>query len=75
LINHNNNINTNRPILDDPQDAVVATQYKSNHKVFVQTARHWANKYAGAPNPVVEYDSKVKQLVDMGFDEVIAYCS
>jgi ubiquitin-conjugating enzyme (huntingtin interacting protein 2) len=55
---------------DDPQDAVVANQYKNNFKIFLQTAKHWANKYAGAPNLVVECDSKVKQLVDMGFEEV-----
>ena len=54
---------------DDPQDAVVANQYKNNSIVFKRTARHWTNIYAGsqmAAEP--EYDSKVKQLVDMGFE-------
>lgn len=32
---------------DDPQDAVVATQYKENQEMFVKTARHWTNVYAG----------------------------
>jgi len=54
---------------DDPQDAVVASQYKSHNEIFFQTAKHWTNKYAGAPCQVLEYDSKVKQIVDMGFDE------
>lgn len=56
---------------DDPQDAVVANQYKNNHPVFIKTARHWTNVYAGsacASEP--EFDSKVKQLCDMGFDSV-----
>ncbi len=56
---------------DDPQDAVVANQYKNNHSVFVKTARHWTNAYAGS-NVAKESDcdSKVKQLSDMGFDPV-----
>lgn len=54
---------------DDPQDAVVAQQYKSNHKTFVKTARHWTNVYAGSAVSIEkEYDAKVKTLVDMGFD-------
>jgi len=31
---------------DDPQDAVVATQYKDAPEIFRKTARHWANVYA-----------------------------
>jgi len=31
---------------DDPQDAVVATQYKEAPEIFNKTARHWANVYA-----------------------------
>lgn len=31
---------------DDPQDAVVATQYKENHEMFCKTAKHWTNCYA-----------------------------
>ena len=32
---------------DDPQDAVVARQFKENRAVFNQTAKHWACAYAG----------------------------
>lgn len=32
---------------DDPQDAVVAYQYKDKYQLFVTTARHWTNVYAG----------------------------
>jgi len=54
---------------DDPQDAVVANQYKNNSLIFKRTARHWTNVYAGSAMAVEpDYDSKVKQLVDMGFE-------
>ena len=32
---------------DDPQDAVVAKQYKEEQDIFRRTAKHWANVYAG----------------------------
>ena len=32
---------------DDPQDAVVAKQYREHPETFKKTARHWANIYAG----------------------------
>lgn len=32
---------------DDPQDAVVAKQYKENPEIFRSTASHWTNVYAG----------------------------
>ena len=32
---------------DDPQDAVVAKQFKEQPDMFRKTARHWANTYAG----------------------------
>lgn len=31
---------------DDPQDAVVAAQYKENHEMFCRTAKHWTSSYA-----------------------------
>lgn len=34
------------PEPDDPQDAIVAKQYKTNHAEFIRTARHWTNAYA-----------------------------
>lgn len=32
---------------DDPQDAVVAKQFKENSEMFQMTAKHWTNVYAG----------------------------
>ena len=32
---------------DDPQDAVVARQYKEDPELYRKTARHWAQVYAG----------------------------
>lgn len=32
---------------DDPQDAVVARQFKENPEMFKLTAQHWAQVYAG----------------------------
>lgn len=32
---------------DDPQDAVVARQYKEHPEMFRQTAKHWTYVYAG----------------------------
>lgn len=34
------------PEPDDPQDAVVAAQYKNDMQMFVLTAQHWTNVYA-----------------------------
>lgn len=34
------------PEPDDPQDAVVASQYKENFEMFCRTAKHWTNSYA-----------------------------
>lgn len=54
---------------DDPQDAVVASQYKENHPVFEITARHWTNAYAGGPHKFSDIDAKIQRLKDMGIDE------
>ncbi|XP_023011856.1 ubiquitin conjugating enzyme 4 [Leptinotarsa decemlineata] len=54
---------------DDPQDAVVARQYKDNLEMFQLTARHWTNAYAGGPHVNSDCDSKIRRLVDMGIDE------
>lgn len=35
---------------DDPQDAVVAKQYKDQPDMFRQTAKHWTFVYAGGTN-------------------------
>ncbi|KAJ3645939.1 hypothetical protein Zmor_023558 [Zophobas morio] len=54
---------------DDPQDAVVAKQFKENIEMFQMTARHWTNVYAGGPHVNKECDDKIKRLVDMGVEE------
>jgi len=54
---------------DDPQDAVVARQYKEQRKVFWQTAKHWTNIYARGPHREAELEAKVSQLRGMGFEE------
>lgn len=54
---------------DDPQDAVVAKQYKENFSIFCKTARHWTNVYAGGPHKELDLEEKVFQLKNMGFDE------
>lgn len=54
------------PEPDDPQDAVVANQYKSDIKRFEAQAKAWVQEYA-LNNPE---DLKIKQLMEMGFDEV-----
>uniref|UniRef100_A0A3B3RNG7 Ubiquitin conjugating enzyme E2 K n=1 Tax=Paramormyrops kingsleyae TaxID=1676925 RepID=A0A3B3RNG7_9TELE len=55
---------------DDPQDAVVANQYKQNPEMFKQTARLWAHVYAGAAVSSAEYTRKIDKLCAMGFDKV-----
>ncbi|XP_033110669.1 ubiquitin-conjugating enzyme E2 K-like [Anneissia japonica] len=58
------------PEPDDPQDAVVAKQYKENQSEFLKTARHWASAYAGARNKDhPELHTKIEQLNGMGFDQ------
>lgn len=54
---------------NDPQDAVVAKQFRENPRLFTMTARHWTNVYAGGPNIVHECNSKVQRMLDMGIDE------
>ncbi|XP_076326529.1 ubiquitin-conjugating enzyme E2-22 kDa-like [Tachypleus tridentatus] len=54
---------------DDPQDAIVARQFKENPDMFWLTAKHWSYTYAGASNSFPECDVKIKRLVDIGVDE------
>mmetsp|Transcript_14834 Transcript_14834/g.30053 ORF Transcript_14834/g.30053 Transcript_14834/m.30053 type:complete len:196 (+) Transcript_14834:68-655(+) len=54
------------PEPDDPQDAVVAKQYKSNKAEFEATAKYWTETYA---SPAKGVDESVKQLMEMGFDQ------
>ncbi|XP_070552643.1 ubiquitin-conjugating enzyme E2 K-like [Ptychodera flava] len=59
---------------DDPQDAVVAKQYKENPEAFQETARHWACAYAGAPGSQhnLSLEDKLSKLREMGFDETLS---
>ena len=54
------------PVPDDPQDAVVASQYLSDIKLFNATAKQWVEEYA---NPEKSLQKKIKELVEMGFSE------
>lgn len=57
------------PEPDDPQDAVVASQYKNNREAFNQTARNWTQEHA--KDPQIIYEEKVKRLCEMGFEQEI----
>lgn len=59
------------PAPDDPQDAVVAKQYLSSFQEFQRTAKFWSDTYA-VKDQMVTQDSKVKRIVEMGFDEAAA---
>lgn len=54
---------------NDPQDAVVAKQYREDIQLFNLTARHWTNSYAGGPTVIWEFNQKVQVLIDMGVNE------
>lgn len=53
------------PEPDDPQDAVVANQYKSDIEAWKAQAKKWVQDYAMS-NPE---DLKIKQMMEMGFPE------
>jgi len=57
------------PEPDDPQDAVVAGQYKESYTTFLQTAQHWTAVYAGGPKKSDEYEEMVKDLQNMGVSD------
>ncbi|XP_003741326.1 ubiquitin-conjugating enzyme E2 K [Galendromus occidentalis] len=51
---------------DDPQDAVVANQYKTKHSLFQQTARFWAQTFAGAPGPLnPDFQKKIDKFLEV----------
>ncbi|CAH2034878.1 unnamed protein product, partial [Iphiclides podalirius] len=54
---------------NDPQDAVVAKQYRESPQLFNLTAKHWTNVYAGGPCIIGDFNRKVQLLSDMGIDE------
>ena len=53
------------PEPDDPQDAVVAGEYKNTPDLYRKHAKEWVAKYA---NPEINR-GKVKRLMEMGFPE------
>mmetsp|Transcript_18035 Transcript_18035/g.48511 ORF Transcript_18035/g.48511 Transcript_18035/m.48511 type:complete len:171 (-) Transcript_18035:598-1110(-) len=53
------------PEPDDPQDAVVASQYKKNIEEFNSTAKYWTETYATGSSGGEE---SVKKLMEMGFE-------
>lgn len=54
------------PVPEDPQDAQVASQYKTDIKLFNETAKLWTDEYA---NPKKVVNKKLQKLIDMGFEE------
>ncbi|BES98866.1 ubiquitin-conjugating enzyme [Nesidiocoris tenuis] len=60
------------PEPDDPQDAVVAKQYKENLAIFERTARFWTSTYAGGPPADDDCSRKISRLMDMGVDRETA---
>lgn len=62
---------------DDPQDAVVAKQYKDDYTCYKRTAKHWAVVYAQASassnaedvEASAIFDKNIQQLMQMGFSE------
>eukprot|EP00729_Bicosta_minor_P009549 gene9549-5748_t len=59
---------------DDPQDAVVAAQYKKDMKLYEKTAAHWTAAYAGASAGSAgdEESSLLAMVMGMGFPEAQA---
>lgn len=54
---------------DDPQDAVVAKQYKEQPDMFLQTAKHWTSVYAGgALNKLFYSNTKFYMLFNKKLD-------
>lgn len=54
------------PEPDDPQDAVVAKQYKEKQEEFQTTAKYWTDTYATG---LKDEKEKLQPLLDMGFEE------
>lgn len=62
------------PEPDDPQDGVVARQFKENHALFVQTAQHWTQVYAmpaSVSSSSFETTKKIKRSRNDEFDQKI----
>ena len=57
---------------NDALDHDAGRQYRKSRELFDRTARHWTNVYALGPNREIELEEMVKQLKDMGHEEVFA---
>lgn len=58
------------PEPNDPQDAEVASMYKKDRTLFVQTARFWAETYAIERDEGAEArEAAVLRVASMGFSE------
>ncbi|CAG9319689.1 UBE2K_1 [Blepharisma stoltei] len=57
------------PEPDDPQDAVVASQYKNHHAEWERTARQWCQEYAKDIEEV--HQEQIRRLMEMGFEEEV----
>lgn len=55
---------------DDPQDAVVARQYKEDYTTYLKTAKHWSYKYAGGKI----HASFVQQNLCLKKSKIIVVC-
>ena len=55
------------PQPDDPQDAVVASQYKADRPLFEATAKEWTRIHARDINEIRA--ESVRKLMEMGFEE------
>jgi ubiquitin-conjugating enzyme (huntingtin interacting protein 2) len=55
------------PEPDDPQDAVVAQQFRRDYATYVSTARYWTEAFA--KGAYLGMEEKVQKLVEMGFPE------
>ncbi|ETO29102.1 Ubiquitin-conjugating enzyme family protein [Reticulomyxa filosa] len=60
------------PEPDDPQDAQVAKQYKSNPKEFAKQAAEWTKQYAKEGLKVDEQEQKIKKIMELGVKRDIA---
>jgi len=60
------------PEPDDPQDAVVANQYRESRQMYKLTAQYWTATYAGGNACNNEYTRKITKLVEMGVTKVQA---
>mmetsp|Transcript_56951 Transcript_56951/g.65245 ORF Transcript_56951/g.65245 Transcript_56951/m.65245 type:complete len:194 (-) Transcript_56951:120-701(-) len=56
------------PEPDDPQDAVVASEYKTDKKKYAETAKNWTEEYASPK----KQEEKINMIIEMGFDKVKA---